>query len=176
MAEPLDLEPDCDSCTGLCCVATEFKQSEQYAFSKPGGETCRHLSADFRCGIHKDLEASRMKGCAAYTCFGAGQSVTQRLFPGADWREDPQMAREIFDTFYKLKELHELIWVLRLTLSACPEGPERDRVAARIEEVEGHAHMDASATRALDIDDLRRGSQSAVDAVHWNITIGQKDG
>jgi len=175
MADPLDLEPDCDNCIGLCCVATEFKQSDQYAFSKSSGEPCRHLTADFRCGVHADLENIGMKGCAAYTCFGAGQSVTQRLFPDTGWRKAPESAQEIFKTFYKLKKLHELIWVLRLTLSACPEGPERETIALRLKEVERHAFLDAPGTRALNVDDLRRGSQSAVDGVHWNISIGRKE-
>ncbi len=174
MAEKLDLEPDCASCLGLCCAATGFEKSDQYAFAKPAGDPCRLLQRDFRCGIHNDLAEKGMKGCDLYTCFGAGQNVSQRLFPGVDWRRSPDTAQEVFDTFYKLKELHELIWVLRLTLSACADGPERDKVSERIAEVESKAHLDAAATQALDVNALRRGSQSAIDGVHWNVTIGRK--
>ena len=115
-----------------------------------------------------------MTGCDLYTCFGAGQNVSQHLFPGLDWRRSPDTAQEVFDTFYKLKELHELIWVLRLTLNACADGPERDKVAERIAEVESKAYLDAAATQALDVNALRRGSQSAIDDLHWNVTIRRK--
>ncbi|MCY1016082.1 hypothetical protein [Pyxidicoccus sp. MSG2] len=32
-----DLVPDCSACTALCCVATSFERSEDFAFDKPVG-------------------------------------------------------------------------------------------------------------------------------------------
>ena len=34
MEKELDREPDCVHCMGLCCLASSFKKSEHYAFSK----------------------------------------------------------------------------------------------------------------------------------------------
>lgn len=106
------LHADCERCVGLCCVALAFQASADFAFDKAAGEPCRNLQADFRCGIHAGLRDAGLPGCVAYDCFGAGQRVSQELFPGADWRTDPEIATAVFTTFAAVRQLHELLWYL----------------------------------------------------------------
>ena len=54
-----------------------FQRSADFAFDKAAGEPCRHLEDDHLCGIDARLVDSGMRGCVAYDCFGAGQTVTQ---------------------------------------------------------------------------------------------------
>ena len=97
------LAADCSRCVGLCCVAPAFVASADFAFSKPAGAACRHLSADARCGIHDRLRPAGMAGCVAYDCFGAGQRVVA-LFDGAG--RSPRMLR----AYEVVRQLHELLW------------------------------------------------------------------
>ena len=111
-----------------------------------------------------------MEGCAFYTCFGAGQNVSQRLFPGTDWRNRPEIAQDISSAFYKLKELFELIWVLKVTGSICPNGPERESIERQINALETYATLDLEAIQSLDVDRLGRDSQADVDSVYCKVT------
>jgi hypothetical protein len=52
-------------------------------------------------------------GCVRFDCLGAGQRVTQEIFPGRSWREGEDVARPIFDAFSVLRRVHELILLLR---------------------------------------------------------------
>ena len=67
-----DLVPDCGRCAALCCIATSFEASEDFAFDKAAGTGCRYLTRDCRCAIHDQLAERGFRGCAAYECFGAG--------------------------------------------------------------------------------------------------------
>jgi hypothetical protein len=107
-----DLRADCSRCRALCCVVPGFTRSSEFAFDKPPGTPCRHIAADFRCGIHADLRERGMSGCTVFDCFGAGQRVTATT---ADWRDlDPG---EVFDAFVVVHRLHELLWYLADALS-----------------------------------------------------------
>lgn len=56
-----------------------------------------------------------------YDCFGAGQKVSQFTFGGKDWRSgSKERARQMFDVFPVVRQLHELLWYLNeaLTLPA----------------------------------------------------------
>jgi hypothetical protein len=82
---------------GLCCILLPFRRSADFAFDKEAGEPCRHLAGDHRCRIHASLLEQGMRGCVAYDCFGAGQTVTQ-----AGRTED----------FHLVEEVHEIAWYL----------------------------------------------------------------
>ncbi|MGW2226966.1 pentapeptide repeat-containing protein [Streptomyces formicae] len=106
------LRADCGSCFGLCCVALAFSASSDFAVNKDAGKPCTNLRTDFRCGIHRDLRTEGFRGCTVYDCFGAGQHVSQGTFDGTDWRQDPATARQMFDVFPIMRQLHELLWYL----------------------------------------------------------------
>jgi uncharacterized protein YjbI with pentapeptide repeats len=103
---------NCDNCSGLCCVALYCAKSEGFPADKPGGRPCQNLSSDFRCTIHAELIQAKMKGCLAYDCFGAGQKVTQDCFPEINWKNEPEQANQIYDTFLCLFQLHQMLWYL----------------------------------------------------------------
>lgn len=105
------LRADCPACVGLCCVALAFDCSALFAFDKPAGEACRHLTSAHRCAIHARLTAEGMAGCARYDCLGAGQRATT-LFPG----RAPD--REMFEAFRVLREVHGLLQLLHIA-GAC---------------------------------------------------------
>lgn len=111
-ARRLDLVADCGDCFGLCCVALPFAKSHDFAANKPAGTPCKNLRDDFRCGIHASLRDSGYPGCTVFDCFGAGQKVSQVTYEGVSWRERPGTAREMYDVFPVMRQLHELLWYL----------------------------------------------------------------
>jgi hypothetical protein len=93
----VDLVADCSRCVGLCCVLLPFQRSADFAFDKAAGEPCRHLDDGHRCRIHASLLEDGMRGCVAYDCFGAGQTVTE--------------ADRVGD-FHLVEQVHEIAWYL----------------------------------------------------------------
>jgi hypothetical protein len=128
----VELVADCSRCLGLCCVLLPFARSAEFAFDKAAGETCRHLAADHRCGIHARLREKGMRGCAAYDCFGAGQSVT---------------GTGRVEHFRLVEQVHEIAWYLG---DAAGRGAD---VAVLVEEAEALA-VAAHPSSAL-VEDLR---------------------
>ncbi|WP_261957430.1 pentapeptide repeat-containing protein [Streptomyces nigrescens] len=114
------LTADCASCFGLCCVALPFARSADFAIDKDAGRPCPNLQGDFRCGIHRDLRSRGFSGCTVFDCFGAGQKVSQVTFGGEDWRQAPGTARQMFDVFAVMRQLHELLWYLSEALTLPP--------------------------------------------------------
>ncbi|MEV0610617.1 pentapeptide repeat-containing protein [Polymorphospora rubra] len=115
-----ELRADCGNCFALCCVALPFAASADFAVDKPAGRPCTNLRDDNRCRIHPRLRDTGFTGCTVYDCFGAGQKVSRTTFAGRDWRDDPTTARQMFDVFPIMRQLHELLWYLAeaLTLPA----------------------------------------------------------
>jgi uncharacterized protein YjbI with pentapeptide repeats len=113
----LTLRADCKSCFALCCVAPAFSASADFAIDKPAGAACPNLNTDFRCGVHASLRQQGFRGCTVYDCFGAGQQVSQITFAGHDWRQDARTARQMFEVFPIVRDLHELLWYLSEALA-----------------------------------------------------------
>jgi hypothetical protein len=128
----VELVADCSRCVGLCCVVLPFARSADFAFDKGAGERCRHLSGDHRCGIHDRLRDEGMRGCVAYDCFGAGQSVTQS---------------GRIEAFHLVEQVHEIAWYLA---DAADRGAD---VAPLVAEAEALAT--ATDQTAADLEDLR---------------------
>jgi len=145
------LRADCEKCVGLCCVAPAFTVSADFAIDKAAGQPCPNLQADFRCGIHAGLRERGFRGCAVYDCFGAGQRVSQAVFPGADWRADPDVAPRLFAAFAIVRQLHELLWYLAEALELAATRPLHPELRAAREQTEGIAGGDAAALEALDV-------------------------
>jgi uncharacterized protein YjbI with pentapeptide repeats len=127
LAEIPVLQADCSRCFGLCCVVPAFVVSADFAFTKPAEKPCRNLKPDFRCGIHAGLREGGFTGCTVYDCFGAGQHLSQETFGGRDWRSGPAVARQMFDAFPVMRQLHELLWYIGEALSygaAAPVHPQ----------------------------------------------------
>jgi hypothetical protein len=142
----LELRADCSRCSALCCVALPFSASVEFAVDKDAGTPCRNLREDSGCGIHAELRPRGFSGCTAYDCFGAGQHVTQVLYGGRTWRQEPGAAPEVFAVFSLVQHLHEMLWYLTEVLELAP---------ARA------LHPEARELR----DDLERFSRDSPDAV-----------
>ena len=108
------LRGDCARCAALCCVALAFDRSPLFAFDKPAGEPCANLGARGRCTIHAERAAKGFAGCEAYDCLGAGQAVTQGLFDGKSWRDDPALLGPMMRAFAVMRRAHEALDLLRL--------------------------------------------------------------
>ncbi|TDB89296.1 pentapeptide repeat-containing protein [Actinomadura sp. 7K534] len=135
LPERLDLKADCANCFGLCCVALPFAESADFAVDKDAGEPCRNLLADFRCGIHANLREKGFQGCTVFDCFGAGQKVSQGTFGGRDWRRAPEVARQMFQVFPVMRQLHELLRYLDEALALPPAEPVRGEVRRALDDV-----------------------------------------
>ncbi|MFG3712762.1 pentapeptide repeat-containing protein [Micromonospora sp. NPDC047730] len=150
-----DLRADCARCFGLCCVAPAFSASADFAIDKPAGRPCPNLRADSRCGIHADLRDRGFPGCTVFDCFGAGQRVAQHTFGGRDWRDAPETAASMFDTFAVMRPLHELLWYLTEALALRPPHPLRDELTGALAETERLTREPPETLRALDVDAYR---------------------
>lgn len=153
---PTDLRADCANCAGLCCVATAFSRSADFAIDKEAGQPCPNLREDFRCGIHGELRQRGFSGCTVYDCFGAGQRVTQVTFGGRDWRGSPGIAARMFDAFGVMRQLHELLWYLSEALTLAAAQPVHAELRDALADVERLAQGDPDALAALDVAARRR--------------------
>jgi hypothetical protein len=147
---PASLRPDCARCAALCCVAPAFDAEQGFGYDKPAGEACRHLLADNRCAIHPVLVAQGFPGCASFDCFGAGQRATA-LFD-ADWRGSPETARRMFETYSRLRTLHELLAMTTVALSRATD----DAAAETVRQVLAHLTRLCETTEPVDGVALRR--------------------
>jgi uncharacterized protein YjbI with pentapeptide repeats len=134
--EGRDLQADCASCFGLCCVALPFSASADFASDKDAGTPCANLRTDFRCGIHTRLRQSGFPGCTVYDCFGAGQKVSRVTFGGTDWRQAPETAQQMFAVFPVVRQLHELLWYLTEALTLEPARELHGEIRRLLEETE----------------------------------------
>ncbi|HWO96401.1 MAG TPA: pentapeptide repeat-containing protein [Bacillus sp. (in: firmicutes)] len=146
-----NLSADCENCFGLCCVALPYAKSADFAFDKDGGSPCKNLQADYRCGIHKDLRAKGFRGCTVYECFGAGQKVSQITYNGNDWRENPESAKEMFNVFPIMQQLHEMLLYLNEALSLEEARPIYKDLQKAVEETEHLTNLSAASILQLNI-------------------------
>ena len=145
------LRIDCGKCFGLCCVALYFSATEGFPTDKYAGTPCINLQSDFTCSIHKSLKEKGLKGCIAYDCFGAGQKVSQVTYCGHDWLQAPQSAKEMFEVFLVVKQLHEMLWYLNQALYLQTDHYIQREIGLLIEKIEYLTILDAASLIALDI-------------------------
>lgn len=151
-----DLRADCAECMGLCCVATAFARSADFAIDKPAGTACPNLSADDSCSIHADLRPRGFSGCTTYDCFGAGQQVTRHTYAGAvTWRSDPGSAGEMFRVFAVMRALHELLFYLTEAVRLTGSGRLHDQLVQSVTETDRLTRESAGALDGYDVDGLR---------------------
>lgn len=146
-----DLHTDCKNCFGLCCVALPFAASADFALNKDGGRPCPNLQDDYHCGIHQQLRQKGFRGCAVYECFGAGQKVSQVLFKGKDWRKAPETAKQMFEVFPIVQQLHEMLLYLAEALSLKAAKPIYKELRCLFDETEQLTQMKPNAIIELDV-------------------------
>ncbi|MET0235208.1 MAG: pentapeptide repeat-containing protein [Kibdelosporangium sp.] len=148
---PEGLRADCQNCFGLCCVALPFTASADFAITKDAGQPCPNLRRDSRCGIHSTLRERGFQGCTVFDCFGAGQQVSQVTFGGDDWRDSPGTARQMFQVFPVMRQLHELLWYLTEALGLPAAGKVHARVRDMLTETENLTRSPAGTLVELDV-------------------------
>lgn len=152
----LSLRADCERCFALCCVAPAFSASADFAIDKDAGQACPNLQSDFRCGIHKRLRQQGFPGCAVYDCFGAGQKVAQVTFGGQDWRRAPRTAKQMFEVFTIMRQLHELLWHLTEALTLQPARPLHGELSLALDKTKRLTHNSPGSLMELDVAAHRR--------------------
>ncbi|MFJ1755920.1 pentapeptide repeat-containing protein [Kitasatospora sp. NPDC088134] len=154
----LDLLADCSACFGLCCVALPFAKSADFAANKNAGTPCRNLQTDYRCGIHPVLRDRGYQGCTVFDCFGAGQKISQHTFGGHSWRESPDTARQMFEAFPVMRQLHELMSYLVEALELPESRPVYAELRRTLDSIEQLTDRDAEALIAADVPAIRAGA------------------
>lgn len=149
------LRAECENCFGLCCVALPYAKSADFAFDKDGGTPCRNLQTDYRCGIHKNLRGKGFKGCTVYECFGAGQKVSQITYGGEDWRDSPERAKEMFEVFPIMQQLHEMLNYLYEALQLKETTPIYNEIQASIQDIEHLTQLSATEIKHINVSDHR---------------------
>lgn len=149
------LRADCGDCFGLCCVALPFAASADFATDKAAGEPCTNLRADFGCGIHAGLREKGFPGCTVFDCFGAGQKMSQLTFAGRDWRRAPDTARQMFDVFPVMRQLHELLWYVTESLELSSTRPVHGDLRAALAGIEELTRADADVLAGTDVGAVR---------------------
>ncbi|MCV2882284.1 hypothetical protein [Actibacterium sp. XHP0104] len=130
-----DLEHDCGSCAALCCLALAFDKGDMFAFDKPAGLPCPNLDACGDCLIYDELKPQGFAGCTVYSCNGAGQRVTQELFAGATWLNDPKLAAPMIDAFRVMRQVHDLIAMLMAAGNLPLEDDQQEELEDLLEEL-----------------------------------------
>lgn len=139
-----DLRADCARCAALCCVALAFDRSSLFALDKAAGEPCANLGRQGRCAIHAERAVKGFAGCESYECLGAGQAVTQGLFGGKSWQEDPALLGPMMRAFAVLRPAHEVLDLLRLVAQL----PLPEAVLPRLAEARRGLEPEAGWTRS----------------------------
>lgn len=146
-----NLRVDCQKCFGFCCVALYFSASEGFPIDKAAGKPCINLQSDFRCAVHKNLRQKGLKGCTAYDCFGAGQKVAQGTYGGYDWRKNPKTAKQMFDVFLVMRQIHEMLWYLTEAFRIQQDSLIQDKISCMISETVRITNLDADSLIELDL-------------------------
>ncbi|AJS58676.1 pentapeptide repeat-containing protein [Paenibacillus sp. IHBB 10380] len=147
----LSLQSECENCFGLCCAALPFAASVDFAIDKDAGQPCLNLQSDFRCGVHKNLRQLGFRGCTVYDCFGAGQKVSQDTFGGHNWRQAPESAKQMFEVFPIMRQLHELLWYLTEALTLQPARTIHGALSTLLDETERLTHLSPDSLMELDV-------------------------
>lgn len=146
-----NLKINCQKCFGLCCVALYFSASEGFPTDKDAGKPCINLQSDFRCSVHNTLRNIGLKGCTAYDCFGAGQKVSQVTFNGQDWRQVPELANQMFESFLIVRQLHEMLWYLSEALNLHSSRELRNTISSMLLETEHLTELNPNSLQELDL-------------------------
>ena len=129
-----DFTPDCSACAALCCIALAFDAGDDFAIDKPAGLPCPNLDVELGCSLYDRLDRAGYAGCARYDCHGAGQRVTQQVFDGRNWRDEPALAEPMIAAFAAMRKVHEglelLLAAARLDLPDSLEAEREDLLEA----------------------------------------------
>lgn len=93
-------------------MAYPFDEPDAFAISKDVDQVCENLTCGFQCKIHAQLEQRGFPGCVSYSCAGAGQRITQVLFEGKTWQDNPDLRTDMTYALRVLRPIHEALMLL----------------------------------------------------------------
>lgn len=125
-----DFTPDCSACAALCCMALAFDKGEDFGLDKPAGLPCPNLDANLACAIFDELTPAGFGGCARYDCKGAGQRVTQEVFGGRNWRDEPELTEPMIAAFAAMRKVHDGLELLLTAARLDLEDDDQDALDA----------------------------------------------
>lgn len=125
---------DCSRCCGLCCVVPPFLAVQGFGENKCADTACAHLNCASRCSIHATREFNGYIACRGFDCYGAGQWITQNLFGGANWADDPEIARAMFNAYRRWLPRFEAAALLEAAIPHVREDAQR-ALTNRMEEL-----------------------------------------
>lgn len=149
------LKIDCKKCSGLCCTALYFSETEGFPNDKPAGKPCTNLMSDYGCAVHNKLMQYNLKGCMAFDCLGAGQKVTSDIYGGVSWKNQPERAEEIFRVFLAVWQLHQMVWYLAEAAAIVPAEELADQITALIGEYQNMTALSPMEILQIDIEGYR---------------------
>ncbi|WP_409292592.1 pentapeptide repeat-containing protein [Peribacillus sp. SCS-37] len=152
---PSFLQSGCENCFGLCCTALPFAKSADFAFDKNSGTPCPNLDEEYRCRIHRNLREEGFRGCTVYECFGAGQKVSEVIFKGESWIDQPQVSGLMFDVFPVVQHLHEMLLYLHEARGLSVTLPIHRELDAAMEKTEELTRMEPADIVGLDLQSHR---------------------
>jgi len=172
------LKVQCEKCFGFCCVALYFSASEGFPTDKAAGKPCMNLQSDFKCTVHKNLREKGLKGCTAYDCFGAGQKVAQTTYGGDDWIKNPEAAKQMYDVFLVMIQLHEMLWYLSEAFRIQPNSIIQAEISSMLNETINLTNLDADSLIKLDLvvhrNNVNKLLSKTSEVVRSKACIGQK--
>ncbi len=78
-------------------------------------------------------------------------------FGGQDWRLAPRSARQMFEVFPIMRQLHELLWYLTEALTLQPARPLYGQLSHALDETESLTHDSPDSLMELDVAAIRQG-------------------
>lgn len=146
------LKINCSKCFGFCCTALYFSKNDGFPVDKEGGKPCVNLMEDFKCKIHNDLTKKGLKGCIAYDCLGAGQKVASVTYNGHSFRENKELAKEMFDVFIIMTKLHEMLWYLNESLRLDIDNSLKSSIKDMLNKTLDVTNLDAKSLLSFDLE------------------------
>ncbi|QHI72717.1 pentapeptide repeat-containing protein [Aminipila terrae] len=145
----------CEECCGLCCTALYYAKTDGFPEDKAAGNPCMNLQDDFKCGIHEKLTKYNLKGCRSYDCFGAGQKVTQTIYKGMNWRNNPQIANQMYQVYLTVYQYQQMLWYLIQAAEAAPDNRQKDSIDLLVKENIMITRMEPERILASDVEKYR---------------------
>ena len=129
-----ELHSDCKNCFGLCCTSLFFSVCDGFPQNKEAGKPCINLKDDFTCKVHANLRKKGLKVYTSYECFGAAQKTSQVTCKGVSWKDNPESASKMYDSFLIIRQLHEMLWYLAEAYRIERKDKEREAIKKIIDE------------------------------------------
>lgn len=150
-----ELLSNCRNCFGLCCTALFFSACDGFPQNKEAGKPCINLKDDFTCKVHANLRKKGLKGCTSYECFGAGQKTSQVTCEGVSWKDNPESAPKMYDSFLIVRQLHEMLWYLAQSYILQHDEKVKSQIGILIDETLNLTISDINSLFNLDIESHR---------------------